>query len=240
MTFEQLRELRNLLTHCRWVARQLEIVITRQTKSAPMGEGIGKSTEQPLVFSERASTAHWTLRRTLLKYALPARSCSCTPPGAPCALEPLPGLTDNLAAWMVERVMKFQGEDSMLADVRAAYTEAVEAIDRPPTRIYLGDCVCETKLYGDPEADELSCPGCDLIHNPVMLRLANQERGKNLLVTAADAARYVGDVYGIQLTAKRIRVWSARGKLERYEGDELKYRLGDVIELAAKMAGCTN
>jgi hypothetical protein len=231
--FEDRRLLLDALEKAQWIAGQLQLVITRQTKSSGPSEGIGKSNDTPLFWNEAASEAYWILRATLQAWVQEV-ACDCKTPLEPCPLfYPISDNARVLAVWLSYRVMQLESDDA-LEEIEAAVAQALEAVDSPPTRIYLGDCPCGKKLYGDPTKDEMECKGCGTVYNPSLLRANNRLRGNDLVVTAAEAVRYVGDVYGMQLTRHRIHMWCRRGKLPKYpttKGD-LGFRLGDIIELA--------
>lgn len=236
MRFEDKGRLLAMLQKAEWIAEELQLVITRQTKSSGPSEGIGKSNDTPLFWNEGASEAYWILRETLWSWSHEV-SCECQVPWLPCYFssdtKPYGKTAGSIAAWLGERVMRFESDDA-LEEIEAAVAQALEAVDSPPVRIYLGDCDCGKKLYGDPTQDEMECKSCAAVHNPGLLRAENKRKGRELIVTAAEAARYVGDVYGIQLTRNLINKWSSRGKLLKYpttKGD-LGFRLGDIIDLA--------
>lgn len=233
MRFEDKRLLLDALEKAQWLAGQLQLVITRQTKSSGPSEGIGKSNDTPLFWNENASEAYWILRATLQAWVHEV-ACECKPPWDECSLfHPMSESAGVLAMWLADRVMRFESDDA-LEEIEAAVAQAFEAIDSPPVRIYLGDCDCGKKLYGDPTKDEMECKACGQVFNPSALQASNRQRGREMVVTAAEAVRYVGEVYGMQLTRHRIHMWCRRGKLDKYpttKGD-LGFRLGDIIDMA--------
>lgn len=227
ISFADMRLLRTKLEQAKWLAGQLEIAITRQTKMGPERVG-GKSVETPVPFDERASEAAWVLRNTLVNHAGPvARKIGVS-------LD-LSLTTAQLAGWLHAAVPVVDDPD-VLDEVMAAVDLGLAAIDQPVTRIYLGGCdQCGARLYGDPTNEAVPCEVCGATHDGRARRRANNLRGRELPVTANDAARYLGDVDGLTITARRIRVWASRGKLEHigFDADGQRiYRLGDVVDLA--------
>lgn len=226
LTFADMRLLRTKLQRAAWMARQLELAITRQTKMG--GERVGgKSNETPVPFDDRASEAAWVLRNVLVNYAGPVAKSR----GEHLDLSMQ---TPNLALWLHARVTSIADPD-LIDELLDALDLGTKAIDQPTTRIYLGDCECGARIYGDPENEAVPCDACHQTHDGRARRRANNLRGRDLPVTANDAARYLGEVDGVAVTAKRIRVWASRKKLEHvgFSPDgQRTYRLGDVVDLA--------
>jgi hypothetical protein len=234
--YAQMRRLRDDLEHCLWLAAQLELAITRQTVSSGPSEGIGKSVETPLYFNSHASEAKHRLAVTLGRIQDQVLPCYCEPPWGIC----FRGRTiycDNIiidrAKYLLDHYTKLDNAElveQLSVDVAMAY----QAVDSPPPNIYLGDCYCKRVLYGNPEAEELVCDTCQHIHNPASLRFKNQQRGREMLVSATDAAKYVGAVWGIQLKRDTIYKWGKRGKLNRWPTTTVDtlWRLGEIVDLA--------
>lgn len=241
MNFDDVRRVYGELGTVWWLEMQLELVITRQTKSSGPSEGIGKSNSTPLFWNEQAAEAEWILRSTLQAW-VNEFACDCEVPYNSCLSVDL--MMDrhqpiaNLASFLIHNIAKLP--DEAVDEILAAIDLCRRAIDTPEVYIYLGDCGCGNKMYGDPSKDSLECARCLEEHHPGMMRLENQRKGRELIVTAADAARYLGDVYGIQINRHRINVWASRGKLEYHQIDEETqgFRLGDIIDLAKKMSSC--
>ena len=225
LTFADMRLLRTKLQRAAWLARQLELAITRQTKMGPERVG-GRSTETPVPFDDRASEAAWVLRNVLVNHA------------GPVAVKlgehlDLSLQTPDLAMWLHARVTHVEDHD-LIDELLDALDLGTKAIDQPTVRIYLGDCECGARIYGDPENEAVPCEVCERTHDGRARRRANNLRGRDLPVTANDAARYLGEVDGVAVSAKRIRVWASRGKLEHvgFSPDgQRTYRLGDVVDL---------
>jgi len=232
MAFMKLRELRQKLLTAVWVAGQLELSITRQAQSSDPYRDGGKATETPLVFDDSASEAKWVLRQTLSVYVADVRACRCEPPGI-CVIPPLPPADDipALAHYLTYYIARI-ANDQAFDEISSAVDQAVDAIDRPPTRIYLGECDCGNRLYGDPEAYQIVCGCCASVHNPKARQDENRSRARNLYVTASEAEKYLGDVCGLRITSQRISMWAKRGKLSRRQSHGVYlYRLGDVLDL---------
>lgn len=231
LSFADMRLLRTKLQLAAWSSRQLELAITRQTKMGPERVG-GRSTETPVPFDDRASEAAWILRNVLVAHA------------GPVAVQlgeylDLSMQTPDLALWLHARVTSVTDTD-LIDELLDVLELANRVIDRPMVRIYLGDCGCGAKLYGDPENEAVPCELCGETHDGRARRAQNNKRGQDLPVTASDAARYLGEVDGVAVTSKRVMMWAKRGKLvpvgANQDGHRL-YRLGDVVDLAKSL--CT-
>lgn len=219
----------------RWLVRQIEINVTRQSQAGTRFREGGRSTETPLVFDDAASEAAWVLDNTLASIA---RRCMDAWGFGP--VDP-----DDLAGWLEDHavyVARVDDAGDMLGELDSAVRLCLEAIDnRQGRRIYIGDCRCGTAVYGDEDQGELAgCRRCGEIFRVAESRQANRNAGRELLVTADEAAKYAGSLYGVQITAKIIRVWGSRGKIEGRGRDRqgvTVYRLGDIVEVARNPQG---
>jgi len=244
LSFDDIRDIRSALTAVEWIAPELQNAITRQTKSGAAYRDGGKGNSTPLVFDDRASVASTDLRVTLLCWA---RTVQDEWTGT-TTREPVPTGAVELSAFIKARVMGLTPYDESKNDILGSVSRSKVVVDSPATTIYLGMCSCGTRLYGDPESAYLECWTCGVTYDTQLLRQANQTRGENYLVTASDAARYIGDISGIMLTARRIRAWHRQGKLD-HRGctcsapekpcvtalsptGEFRFRLGDIVRLS--------
>lgn len=223
LPFDVLRLLRKRLETAAWLAPQLELNITRQVQSGNPYKDGGKSNETPLVFDDRASEAAWVLRQTLLAHASEMYE------------ELAAGMsTVDLARGLHRNVVAIQ-DPNALDEITSAVDLGLKIVDRPVCRIYLGDCECGQRLYGDPEESEIECGRCGAKHEPQARREMNAIRGREIPVTATEAAKYLGEVCGVMMTASRIRLWAHRGKLTPIgvnQDAKPVYRLGDVLDRA--------
>lgn len=210
-----------------WLAKQLQINITRQAKQAPPFREGGKSSETPLAFDDNASEAYWVLQQTLVTWGADLAVKIAQRPAQP-------GL-GGLAAWMRYNrfwLAKFPEHRQMLDEIGDAVELGMRAIDQRVRKIYLADCGCGRKIVADPHADSHTCE-CGVISMVQPLRKANQEQGRSVYVTASEAARYLGEVYRVKVSRKTITMWYRRGKLKRYGS---YYRVGEILNVAKDMA----
>lgn len=217
----------------------LEIALTRQSQfGSAYADGGKNAGEKPLYFDSGASEA-WSSVSQLI-YGYTKRIVHDWP-----VPHLLPERRFDATQFLMDNIYSLRPYDDAFDEFQDADNEINRVIDIPRMRIYLGECKgCHGKLYGDPEKDEEQCTSCACPYNPKARREEHQKQGEDMLVTAKDARRYIGEVMGIPLTQGRFNNWTRRG----YLGDrgtlpntrEKIYRLGDVIrcvEARAKESG---
>lgn len=229
LCFECQRALHDKLVTAAVFAHQLQVTITRQSKMGGPREG-GKSTETPLPFDSNASEAEWIMRQTLIVWADEIDASAFV----------ISSATAVVARWLAEhvrRLARLGSAGQCFDEVDQSITVAVRAVDCKPVRLYLGHCQCGTELFGDPDVPEYSCVRCGVDHDTNTRRIANQQQARDVVVTANEAAVYLGSVFGIRLRVSRIQNWGTRGKVPRVEVAGLYlYRLGDVLDAARETA----
>lgn len=208
-----------LRTRCRaaaWLIGQLELEVTRQAQHGDPNREGGKSNETPLIFDDRASEAAWIMRSTIEAWA------------------PDPGLGDTKrrALWLADNLYRYITSGD-IAQVYREITEAcrvgMQVIDKP-IRLYLGDCPdCGRQNFGDPEEKHTACRACGRVMLTVELRADTRIRAREMWLTAAEAQRVLGEVYGVMITRKRITMWAQRGRIKAVEG---RYLVADILDLA--------
>lgn len=210
---------------------ELEVQLTRQSQFGSQYADGGKNAgEKPLYFDEAATNARLHMHELVVKYGRAIYHDWPTPFMLP------PVRYGFSIGWLDVHVGWIRNYEDAPREFREAFQEIDKVIDIPRVRIYLGDCkACQNKLYGDPEADELVCPGCACEYEPKGLRESNQKRGEDMKVTAGQAREYIGEVLGIPLTPGRLNRWTRMGWITpivqggKGRGNETIYRLGDVI-----------
>jgi hypothetical protein len=225
-----LRTLMDKLELSQWIWDQLQVAVTRQSKMAAPYRTGGRSSEHPLFFDNRASDVAADFRNTLRRWATEV-VCNCSVPWQACdnsvGTDP-----KEIAAWMIRHVVRFIDHPGVLDDISRAIDAALVAVDRPPSRLYLGDCRCGARVMGDPDDSVATCARCGAAHDAEALRAKNIARGGELLVTAREAARYIGELYGVRLTVKRIYAWHKQGRIEnRSRTGDMLFRFGDIVAL---------
>jgi hypothetical protein len=219
-------ELGRALTSVRWLARELETTLTRQTSRT----GGGRSAEVPLPFDPRASELTYVLRNTLVGWV---RTLMEITPG-----ESWPGDScESMAAWLSDRRQRLVTHPAAIE----AYEELVTAVegaerivDRPAERVFAGRCECGAALYARPGAPQVSCRECDAEpHDVAAKREEMLAQVEDQLATAAQAAHILTRL-AAPLRADLVRKWGERGRLIHHGTDphgHPLYRVSDVLEL---------
>lgn len=215
-------ELLGLLRQATWLAEQIQINVTRRSRSGGRYRDGGRSDDKPVVFDTGASEAAWILHHTIQPWALDLRDRIRASPADPT--------TAGLATWMahhIGHVAMLEGVADMLAELRSACDKCLLSIDSRTPRLYLGDCDCGTAIHGSADRDESVCWRCHKTYRTGEWRDANRKAGRELLVTLDEAATYLGEVYGIQATRSRLDRYAK--SLQKHPGDT--YRVGDLLDV---------
>jgi hypothetical protein len=116
---------------------------------------------------------------------------------------------------------------------RAGDPQATRAQDRQ----YLGTCfaeedqaVCHAELWAKPGAHQVTCTQCAQTHEVYERRQWLLEQAADMLCTAREASRYLGEIGGIRVTEARIRGYIHRGRVIYHTGTT--FRLGDLVAVA--------
>lgn len=135
-----------------------------------------------------------------------------------------------------EAVEELRGLDS-------AAGALVRLVDRPPSRVVIGQCACNEYLYAIKGAAFVKCQGCGTSYDVATVRDMMRTWLGDALFTAAECATMAAL---LGLTANRTRtrhlitIWGDRGRLvvHDYQGVSA-YRFGEVVDrlAASKPAG---
>ena len=239
-----LDQLRGELRAVRWLAAQLTITLTRQ---AVGGDRNGpRSAERPLPFHLAASVDLESLRDGLAAWCrdiAQRRHVTCDASHTP----------DGYARWLLRWPSELAGHPDaaeLHGDILALTRAARRTIDRHPDLRYLGPCdACGSELYVPSFATHATCRGehedttpCDAVYEVEPRRIWLLEQAVDQLRTARQLSAELPWVSGIQVSAKLISMWATRGKLTTYgphprdERQAARYRVGEVVDVARKMA----
>jgi len=127
-------------------------------------------------------------------------------------------------------------------EITDAVRNARRVIDRPPSMRYAGPCDhCGTDLLAKPDAATAVCRECgaayDVADRQMWMRAALEDHLGNASYVAA-----IATALGCRVQPGTVRMWANRKKLTpRYMATDPErrrpmYRVGDVIETAAKTA----
>jgi hypothetical protein len=216
------------LSRCEWLDAELQINVTRQSQTGSRFREGGRSGEKPLVFDDGASEGAWVLQHTLEPWAVSVRDMILASPADPS--------TSGQARWLRHQigvVARLDDVADLLGELNAVVGHAFGLIDVRTPRVYLGDCTCGQAVYGSGEQDEAYCWKCRQVYRTAEWREANAAAGRELLVTIREASLYLGEVYGIQATAQRMRRWVKHLTPRGVDAEGVAvYRLGDLLDHA--------
>ncbi|ASU83563.1 hypothetical protein CDO52_12880 [Nocardiopsis gilva YIM 90087] len=139
---------------------------------------------------------------------------------------PPTGTLASMARWLGERTETIRHRawaPECVDEVLAAVAQARRAVDRPPERVYAGECPqCSAPVYGVKGRDTADCrrEGCDgIIEDPDARRADAAREAARLApdreVTAVEAA-LVATAMGQRVTDRWIRRLDQMGRLARW------------------------
>lgn len=239
-----------------WLVRQLDLVLSRQTRTGTGGGA--RSAETALPYAPHASEAGRVLTSTLTAWVdelLPADPHRIGPLCDRCAhascrtMRPLVDRTANsCAVWLrarVDRIARSPVAEDLQDEILAAVGAAQRVVDRPPDRRYVGQCGadldgddCETDLYAQAGAAVVTCPTCGTGWDVRWRRERLLDAAEDTLATAADLARALTGL-GHEVTPEMIRGYAHREQILAHGRDgrgRPTYRLGDVADAVATAA----
>lgn len=227
----------------------LEVSLSREAR---VGAGPGaQSSETPLAFGYHAAEASWLLgnvlgswtrdlcERRALVLPLVLVELATWPRALVRRSLPRPELVAACAWFLVahqSELRQLPDAGDAVMQIRAAYAQAVAAVDRAPDRTYLVCERCGTDLLVDPQAHHATCRSCGWSHSVDRRKSAMLAQVRGHLGTATEVSRLLGKTFGIQVTPALISTWWQRGKLAvRGTTPQARnlYRIGDVIDLAS-------
>lgn len=213
-------------------AAEADLLVTRtkQDAIADRYARVSGSRTRPLGYRPAAVEAADLLHITLLYWGrIIAYARRTRPPG---------GTATELAMWLArhrETIRQHEGAAEIVAQIRYAISNARTAVDRPPERVYAGQCGCGIDLYARKRAQQVKCSGCGTVHSVDERRTEMLNQIREHLATAAEIASGIGELHGQPINRKTINKWSSRDRLVvrgySAEGYPL-FRIGDVLDLA--------
>lgn len=210
---------------------ELEVTITRQAKTRTAGS---TTTEKPVPFNVEASTAKGVLRMTLKGFAAYVAERRLAE-GVTVKL-PTPATAENCATVLLNHVDWISRRDEAPEIHRAveqAVRDATRAIDNAPDTITLGVCggddgECTAPLRAIHGHHQTTCHTCGTVWDVNERRDWLLTQAGHYHVTPAEASRIIPD-----LTPQRIKKWSQRGHVTRYDGRYVLAHLHRLTRLKA-------
>lgn len=126
-----------------------------------------------------------------------------------------------------------------VAGLGRAVKNAYRVIDRMQERTYLGTCLyeedgatCHAELWAREGASQVTCSQCEVTHPVAERRDWLMARAAPMVVTAKEAAVYIGEVGTLVVSETSIRNWVGRGKIPLRPGlsTQRQFELGDLLD----------
>lgn len=229
---------------------ELEVTAARQ-----YGAERHRGGESPLPFDPIASDALWCLANVAGTWAVHlARDRGVRATLAPGTGPTVARIAVLAAGWLATRLalLRMCPEVGTAVDeLRDAVRAARRAINREPSVAYAGMCgTCSTPehpahLYarandqGVPLYDTVICPTCAAEVSYVANRTKLERGAREHVATAAEIARAVPVLYGVEVNVERVRQWGRRGRLAvrgHAANGRALYRIGDVCDLIERLS----
>ena len=132
----------------------------------------------------------------------------------------------------VDRLPLHPAGPDIAAGLRRWHAAAMQAIDAPPERVYLGLCECGTAIHAPKDAAEFQCRTCGVTHDTGVLREALTDRIRQVVGSVGEL-EILARQCGYKVTRKQIDGLIARGRLARV-GRRIRpkrYRAGDLLAI---------
>jgi hypothetical protein len=235
------------------LAAELDVTLSRQHTRDGSGTGEVEDDPTPAVlhigplgYDPRASEAAYVLRSALVGWV---RDLQHHKPE-----DDWPDDTAaSMAAWLsarLSRLNKHPAAQELHGEILGAVRAAERVVDRPADRWYAGICAapldggqrCQRDLYAKPAAAQVTCPECGCEWDVKERREWLLGLAEDVLASATEIARAVTRL-GQPVTPAAIRGYAHRGHIVAHGqrvvgGREVPtYRLGDVLDVIAQIAG---
>ncbi len=157
--------------------------------------------------------------------------------------------TPDAAGWMATfpgLLAEHPQAGHMHADITSLVARIRRVIDRPPDKVYVGQCGailedgtdCPADLYAAPNRAWVECPSCGGSWNVTDRKQFLLQAVEDQLATPGEISRALSTLME-QVSASMIRSYAHRGRLNPHpphphdEKHRPRYRVGDVLDLLA-------
>lgn len=221
------------------IAGALEDAHVKGQRFGASGTGVPNPDESPVPFSPRASEARVELLAALTEAAdAIAHRRECFRP-----LNTFVALSRFLAA-SVSWIRAEHDGPEMVRHLQTVIRSASRVVDRPADVVMLGHCngtteageTCGAVLYSPANRVQVTCRTCGYVHEVQDRRAWLLGAAEEIELPAAALQRAV-DGLGVEVTAKQLEHWAARGRLVRagtirvLNRERPTYRVGDVLDI---------
>ena len=219
------KQLGEALGQVTWLVVQLDILLTRQTRTGERAGG--RSSTAPLPYDPRASAAASRMSETLTRWAKRLGS-----DGALRGYYTAGGLAAYLICHM-DRLRQLEDAGRARIELMEAIGKAEQLIDLPPELWYAGPCdECGQDAYARPGAGVVTCR-CGWQVDVQLRRDWLLKEAEATLAHAELIARGLSRL-GKQVTRNMIVGYAFRGRLMNHGKDRkgrVLYRIGDVLDI---------
>lgn len=214
------------------LADDLTVTISRQDR---VGTGGRRSGDAPLPYRPDAAEVYAELRNALSTWVRDLWGGS----------HPIADTIGDMAEWLAQRgtlIRQHPAAAELVDELDTALDRAERIIDAPRATWPVGACgagECTAQLYAHVDAHAVRCRECGTRHDVDSRRAWLVDEAQSELLTAAEMARALPTVAGVEVTAERIRQWAHRGRILSAGQDQLgrpTYRVADVRDLATAEA----
>lgn len=238
-------ELSDALRTVPGLAEDLDVTITRQSRTAGQKHGARSSTT-PLPWNEHASSCRIELNAILNAWAYETSQIGEHPSDPLSAVHASD--TAILALWLRSHssfAVRHDQAGDMYGEILDAITQATRAVDLPPDRKFIGVCghhpddwpkACKEDLYALPRQHKVICRGCTHEHDA-------DARRAELLSAVEDQAATTGVLAGLlsglgqPIGASTIRKYAVDHSLRvisRDRNGRPRYLVRDVLDAFLK------
>lgn len=230
-------DLRDRITPVPVLVQDLEVTLTRQSRTTQQDGG--RSTETPLPWNENASAKAFELNATLNAWALDTSRLGEDERDLLADVRHTD--TALVAEWLIRNLPTLrqhpeagQAYDEITESIR----EAHRAIDRPADPTPFGECgtqhvdvVCRTVLYGYLDRPTVSCPGCGVQHSTAERLVWMLDHLRGMLATIPELVG-IARLAGKRTSDDKLRLMASRGRFEQIGDNRGKptYRVADVLK----------
>lgn len=232
-----------LLSLLPWLASQLEVSYSRQSKLGTTGRR-PPGAEQPLGYGPGAKAAYDRLRNELVGWVREVRDAT-----GEFMSHRADWPDDTILAmtlWLMQRrhtIQRHPAVDELRRAVEHTVEAGLERINPEPDEPTYGICEADTEygpcpgyLYGEHDATWVRCARCGAQHQTAARREWMRHRMSVFYFRAATLARLLPRMVERPVSASNIRNWAAEGRPIRTSEDAdgfRTYHCGDVIAVAA-------
>jgi hypothetical protein len=234
-------KLERALGDVRWIVSELDVTASKMARIGnPSGGGLARE-RNPISWG--AVEAADTLGNVLTTWAREVAP-DLWAPGEPRSNdEPLTS-SARILLRHIDPIRRHPAVAELLDEITDAVEQARRAVDRPADRQYLGQCLavlpdedgddveCFEEIWARVDAHEAVCRVCGVTHEVAERRSSLLDRARPMVVTAREAAGWIGQFGDVVATENSIRNWADRGLFKVHPGPwgKRQFTLGALLD----------